>query len=107
MTTHRHRRRYTVTLTRFGDEIEVQIDGVAAPEIAAERALRLHPRATLVRVEPGWARPGGKARSERVEIVLEPAERKRYQLAADSEGISLSEWIRRAAEERLPPLARE
>lgn len=95
------RHRYTVTMARpIGPDLEVQ-QTAASPEIAAQRALRLHPRATVVRVEDGWARPGGRRRDQRVSLVVEPAEHERYRRAAESEGLSLSEWIRRAAEARL------
>lgn len=97
----RSRHRYTVTMARpVGPDLEVQ-QTAASPGIAAQMALRLHPRATVVRVEKGWARPGGSARSHTHPLRLDPAELERYRRAADAEGLSLSEWLRRAAEARL------
>lgn len=41
---------------------------------------------------------GGKGPATRVEIKLAPADRTRWQAAADKQGQTLSEWLREAAE---------
>jgi hypothetical protein len=42
--------------------------------------------------------------SERIQINVDPIEKERYRQAAAREGITLSEWIRAAAQEKLAGL---
>jgi DNA-binding GntR family transcriptional regulator len=43
--------------------------------------------------------------STRVQIVMEEVEREAFRRAAEREGVSLSDWLRRAARERLQAAA--
>lgn len=63
--------------------------------------------------KPRRIKPPGSGRKPRtgqpgsmVGIRLDPAERARYQAAADREGVTLSEWLRSAAMDRADTPAR-
>lgn len=46
--------------------------------------------------------PSGKAKADKIEVRMEPAEKAAFQTAADLSGLSLSSWVR----ERLRRVAR-
>lgn len=65
---------------------------------AYRRALRTPEADELASAEAG---AGGEVRTERVTLLLGPAEKRRFEAEAEAAGTSLGSWLRRGAYDRL------